>query len=220
MGTISYIIILFNNSEIFTKISINLIILLFLYTILISINMYLDIKKEEHTLLNINNILNIKTINENIETLKYDKTNSYKIYTSGIKEFIYLYKNGINDINAIVVSVKEAMKAELLNENLYTYINKIKIIKILLININLLYLILSFILSFQKESVIISQKLHILNIMSILNEMFLPTIISIIILVKIKIIENMFANLNFKIYNKQKVFIKNFLIILYHKFYE
>lgn len=53
-----------------------------------------------------------------------------------------------------------------------------------------------------------------------LNELFLPIIISVIVLTKIKIIENMFANLNFKIYNKQKIFIKNFLILLYNKFYE
>ncbi|HIH2762569.1 MAG TPA: hypothetical protein ACYCC7_00850 [Candidatus Azoamicus sp. MARI] len=217
MGTISYIIILFNNSELFTKISISLIIILFSYITLISIRMYINIKNEEKTLLNLNSILNNnKNINEKISI--NNKTTSYKIYISGLNEFMHLYKKGVNDITIITLSVKEAMKSEMLKKQIYT--NKIKLIKDLLIYTNILYFFLSFILFFEKESIIISQNLNILNLIIMLNELFLPIIISVIVLTKIKIIENMFANLNFKIYNKQKIFIKNFLILLYNKFYE
>ncbi len=221
MGTISYIIIIFNNAGIFTKISISLIILLFLYTTLISIKMYLEIKKEDKTLSDINIILNEdKIFNDKIDILKKNKTKSYKIYESGINEFIYLYKKGITDINIITHLVEEAMKTEMLDEKKNIHMYKIKILKEVLINLSILYIFLSFILYFQQESIILLQNLNILNIILILNELLLPITIIILILVKIKIIENIFANLNLKIYNKQKIFIKYFLLLLHHKFYE
>lgn len=223
MGKLSYIIILFNNSDIFTKILITSLIILFLYIILISINIYLKIKKEEKTLSDISKILNENKqtryiLNDKILLIKKNNTQSYKIYTSGINEFIYLYKKGITDINIIITLVKEIMYIEMINEN--TYIHKYKIIKNLLIYISFLYFFLNLILSFQQEYIIIYQNLNFLNIILKLNELFLPSIISLVIIAKIKIIENIFANLNLKIYNRQKILIKNFLVLLHHKFYE
>ncbi|HIH2763200.1 MAG TPA: hypothetical protein ACYCC3_00880 [Candidatus Azoamicus sp.] len=217
MGISSYIIILFNHSEFFTKIFISLILILFLYSIFISINFYLEFKTEENTISVINDILN-NNKNNNSNILKKNKTQSYNIYVSGINEFMYLYKKGITDLNSIISLTKETMEAEILNKNIY--IQKIKIIKEILIHINVIYLILNFALYFQQENIILLQKLDTFNIILILNEMLLPITLSILIIAKIKIIENIFANLNLKIYNKQKLLIKNFLILLYHKFYD
>ncbi|HIH2762240.1 MAG TPA: hypothetical protein ACYCC8_00860 [Candidatus Azoamicus sp.] len=222
MGKLSYIIILFNNSELFTKISISLIIILFSYITLISINIYLKIKKEEKTLSDINKIIkknkkNRYIKNNKILIKKKNNTQSYKIYTSGINEFIYLYKKGITDINIIITLVKEIMYIEMINEN--TYIHKYKIIKNLLIYISFLFFF-KFNFIFPTRIYNNISKLKFLNIILKLNELFLPSIISLVIIAKIKIIENIFANLNLKIYNRQKILIKNFLVLLHHKFYE
>lgn len=226
MGITSYIILLFNNAETFTKISIILITIILLYASSIIILEYLKIKREIKKLIEIEQLITEKEKNINNLYTKITSLNNKSIFTNiyilGINEFIYMYKKGINDINTIVHAVKEAMEAEILKnkENKYIFKNKLNRLRAVLNHITALYLILGSILLFQKENIIIYQKLNTLNIISILNELLLPIAISIIISLKLKIIENKFANLNFKIYNNHKILLKKFLVILYHKFYE
>lgn len=226
MGITSYIILLFNNAETFTKISIILITIILLYASSIIILEYLKIKREIKKLIEIEQLITEKEKNINNLYTKITSLNNKSIFTNiyilGINEFIYMYKKGINDINTIVHAVKEAMEAEILKnkENKYIFKNKLNRLRAVLNHITVLYLILGSILLFQKENIIIYQKLNTLNIISILNELLLPIAISIIISLKLKIIENKFANLNFKIYNNHKILLKKFLVILYHKFYE
>lgn len=218
MGIISYIITLINNSEIFIKILLSLIIFFSLYVVIILTKIYLELKKEEKILLIIKNKINCSNIlKEKIRLKKINKSNTYDIYLSGIREFTKLYKNGINDIHIALTLIKNAMTIKNLNKNFYT--EKIKTIKFIIKYFIMLYSIMSLIY-YQDKILAIYQNLNSINITLKLNEILIPIIMSLLILVKIKIMENIFANLNFKIYNEKRIFIKNFLIILYHKFYD
>ncbi|HIH2763516.1 MAG TPA: hypothetical protein ACYCDB_00970 [Candidatus Azoamicus sp.] len=218
MGIVSYIILLIDNAELLTKILLILIIILFIYINLISIFIFLKLKNEKNILSNITYINNNNNTIRKIVLKKKSKT--YYIYISAIKKFTSLYKNGITDLNIILNIIKKSMITEMLNENIYFYINKVKIIKKLLININILYVILTIIILFQEKNIMIYKKINTTHIMLALNEILFSIILTILTLFQIKIIENIFANLNLTIYNKQKLFIKNFLLILYNKFYE
>lgn len=217
MGLLSYIITLFNNSEIIIKLSLTLILFFFLLTIIILIKTYSEIKKEKNILPIIKKNINCTDILEERIMLKKHKYITHNIYLSGIKEFIKLYKNGINDTHTMLNLIKNKMTIEIFSKNFS--INKIKKVKIFIFFFTIIYSVISIIL-YQKNIFLTYKNLNSLNTLLVLNEIFMPIIISILILVKIKIIENIFANLNFKIYNERKMLIKNFLLILYHKFYD
>ncbi|HFL8824249.1 MAG TPA: MotA/TolQ/ExbB proton channel family protein [Candidatus Azoamicus sp. OHIO1] len=143
------------------------------------------------------------------------------IFFSGFKEFIYLHRKGISDVIVVAKMVKHVMnismrkEIELLRKNIYY----LTIIKSIVLYLSVLGTILGIIIFFQKLNINLDQNISYPVIISGIIESLLPIVVGLFIVVPVDIFYKKYLDCLCKVSMQYKIFIDEFIILLYHKLY-
>jgi len=221
-----YVLLLIINAGFFIKL---LLILLFIISCGSFVLIYykyriLNIYYKE--IINFNKEFNDKNIDlkEFYNKLLIKKTNIIGlsvIFFSGFKEFIYLHRKGISDVIIVAKMVKCVMRISMIREinNLFNNIAILLFIKMIILYISIVGSILGFIIFIHTLNVDLYHNISFFFILSGCIESLCSLIIGLSLFFFINMFYIKYINTIKYILNHYKIFIDEFIMLLYHKLY-
>lgn len=222
----SYILLLVVNSNFFVKISIFLFFLIFILSIILLIYKYTLFKKYKNEMINFSKEFNDKNIDlkEFYNKLLIKKSNLFGlsiIFFVGFKEFIFLHRKGISDVNIVAKMVEKVMIVSMLNEInfLNNSINIFIIFKFIGLYIGFLSSVFSIMILLHKLDICIYMKSSLPIFVSSFSETLLPLFIGLFITFLTSIFFYKCINFINNVSREYLIFINEFIILIYHKLY-
>lgn len=226
MELYTYIILLIINSNLFIKLSLLSFFFIFILSIIFLIYKYTLFRKYKNEMNDFYKEFNDKNVDlkEFYNKLLNKKGNLFGlsvIFFKGFKEFIFLHRKGIVDVNVVAKMVEKIMKVSMLNE--LSYLNKNANIFIFFrffcLYLGILSSVFSTILVLHKIDVSIYVQSSLPIFLSSFTEILLPLFISIFITFFINIFFYKCSNFVNNISKQYNIFIHEFIVLIYHKLY-
>jgi len=193
VGLVSYFFLIYLNSNLFIKITLYGILILFIYALVIIVINNKSFKLYKKELLFFSNKFetNKLALNDIYKFLYLEKKCSLsRIFLTGLNKTIYLHKNGVNNVTVIIYSVKNTMdikmlqQINLLKKNIYLLL----IISNIIFYISIIVFIISIFKFLQELNIIFYSDLPLSVIFSGINELIFQLIIGLILAFPINIV--------------------------------
>ncbi len=222
----SYILLLVINSNFLIKLSIFLFLIIFIISIILIFYKYSLFKKYKNEMINFSKDFNDKNVDlkefyNKLLVKKSDLFGLSVIFFIGFKEFIFLHRKGISDVNIVAKMVEKVMLVSMLNELnfLNSSINIFIVLKFVSLYLGLLSTIFSTIMLLHKIDISIYMKSSLPIFISSFSEILLPLLIGLFITFFINIFFYKCVNFINNISRQYLIFINEFIILIYHKLY-
>ncbi len=226
MELYTYIILLMINSNLFIKLSSLSFFFIFILSIIFLIYKCILFRKYKSEMKNFCKEFNDKNIDlkEFYNKLLNKKNNLFGlsvIFFNGFKEFIFLHRKGIVDVNVVAKMVEKIMTVSMLNE--LSFLNKnvniFVFLRFFCLYLGVLSSIFSTILVLHKIDVSIYVQSSLPMFLALFSETLLPLFIGIFITFFINIFFYKCSNFLNNTSKQYNIFINEFIVLIYHKLY-